>query len=108
VVCSRAADYDRQQSRLRLQNAVVIQPLEAAQVDAYFKAAGKSLSGVRSILRKNAELRELVSTPLMLHVQSRKGIYEYKYNGNPEYTSAGKYSTSILVYTNRFSPRRSG
>ncbi len=68
VVCCRTAEYDRQHSRLTLQDAVVIQPLEAAQVDAYFKAAGKPLAGIRSALRKNAQLRELVSTPLMLHV----------------------------------------
>lgn len=71
VVCCRTGDYHAQQDRLVLQNAVVIQPLEEDRVDAYFKAAGKPQAGIRSVLRKNAELRELVRTPLMLHVLTR-------------------------------------
>jgi hypothetical protein len=68
VICCRTNEYDTQRGRLELQNAVIIQPLGEDQVDAYFEATGKSLTGLRSLLRNNAELRELVRTPLMLHV----------------------------------------
>jgi len=70
VVCSRTDEYYTAalHSQLALQNAVVVQPLDAEQVDAYFKEGGKALAGIRSLLRKDAGLRELVSTPLMLHV----------------------------------------
>src|SRR5579859_552514 len=68
IVCSRRQEYMTGQHRLLLHTAVVIQPLEEEQVDDYFQAAGASLSGIRSALRENAALRELVRTPLMLHV----------------------------------------
>jgi hypothetical protein len=45
-----------------------VQPLDAEQVDAYLKEGGNALAGIRSLLRKDADLRELVRTPLMLHV----------------------------------------
>ena len=68
IVCSRTHEYYKQQPHLVLQNAVVIQPLSEDEVDAYLKDAGKPLAGIRSVLRKNAELRELVRTPLFLHI----------------------------------------
>lgn len=70
VVCSRTDEYHTaaSRSRLALQDAVVVQPLDAEQVDAYLKEGGNALAGIRSLLRKDADLRELVRTPLMLHV----------------------------------------
>ncbi len=70
VVCSRTDEYHTAASRsqLALQDAVVVQPLDAEQVDAYLKEGGNALAGIRSLLRKDADLRELVRTPLMLHV----------------------------------------
>jgi len=70
VVCSRTDEYHTaaSRSRLALQHAVVVQPLDAEQVDAYLKEGGNALAGIRSLLRKDADLRELVRTPLMLHV----------------------------------------
>ena len=68
VVCSRSHVYLEQEERLRLSLAVEIRPLTSEQVDSYLKGAGQPLAAVRTTLRSNAVLRELVTTPLMLSV----------------------------------------
>lgn len=40
VVCSRIADYEALTSRLKLQGAVLLQPLTSSQIDAYLVRAG--------------------------------------------------------------------
>src|SRR5581483_8931170 len=54
--------------QLRLQGAILIQPLTEEQVDTYLAAMGEELAGVRSALRGDAELRELATTPLLLNI----------------------------------------
>ena len=68
VVCSRSHEYLAQESRLILPNAVVVQPLQELQVTEYLKRLGKSMGAVRGVLRDNPTLRQLITTPLMLHV----------------------------------------
>ena len=70
VVCSRTEEYDHAavSERLALQQAVVVQALTPAQVDAYLVQAGKPLVALRAALRKNPTLAALAMTPLMLHV----------------------------------------
>jgi len=68
VVCSRLADYEALSRRLKLQSAVLVQPLTPAQIDAYLAAAGDQLAGLREALTQDATLRELAETPLMLSV----------------------------------------
>jgi hypothetical protein len=50
VVCSRIADYDALAARLKLQDAVRIQPLTPAQIDAYLARAGSQLAVLRGVL----------------------------------------------------------
>lgn len=68
VVCSRSHQYLEQMQRLTLPYAVEIQALTPEQVDGYLKYVGKPLAAVRTALRSNAVLRELVTTPLMLSI----------------------------------------
>jgi hypothetical protein len=68
VVCARSYAYLEQEERLRLPDAVEVQPLTPQQVNDYLTRAGKPMSAVRSALRRNAVLRELITTPLMLRV----------------------------------------
>jgi hypothetical protein len=71
VVCSRQSDYSEataDDGQLVLQNAVVLQPLTEKQIDSYLSQAGKSLSALRSELKKNAALRSLATIPLWLNV----------------------------------------
>lgn len=70
VICSRTSEYDvaAKHERIALHTAVVVQPLEPRQVDAYLMSLGKPLAGLRRALKTNPVLRELATTPLMLQV----------------------------------------
>jgi hypothetical protein len=68
AVCSRVADYQELPVCVELSGAVVIEPLSRVQVSSYLKQAGKSLAGVRTVLRDDETLWELLETPLMLSI----------------------------------------
>src|SRR6266496_1953785 len=68
VVCSRKADYLAQTARVRLMSAVTIQSLTQQQVDDYLVHGGEALWALRVALHRDASLRELTDTPLMLSI----------------------------------------
>jgi len=68
VVCSRSSDYFMQPQRIVLHSAVTVQPLTPEQIEAYVEQAGEPLSALRAALHRDAMLRELTSTPLMLSI----------------------------------------
>lgn len=68
AVCSRVADYEALTTKLRLQGAIVVQPLTAQQVDVFLGRAGEKLAGVRLALRDDTTLWELLDSPLLLSV----------------------------------------
>ena len=68
VVCSRSHEYLAQESQLAQLNAVVVQPLQEEQVTEYLEQLGESVAAIREVVRNNPTLRQLVTTPLMLHV----------------------------------------
>jgi serine/threonine protein kinase len=68
VVCSRIADYKALTARLRLNGAIVLQPLQREQVDSYLAQAGEGLSAVRQVLEDDEKLRRLTTSPLMLNI----------------------------------------
>jgi len=70
AICSRIADYEALAARLRLQGAVLIQPLSTDQIDSYLASFGDSLAGVREAIRQDSELCELAETPLMLSIMA--------------------------------------
>jgi hypothetical protein len=70
VVCSRIADYDVLAAPLKLQDAVRIQPLTPAQIDAYLARAGSQLAMLRAVLAEDATLRELAESPLLLSIMT--------------------------------------
>jgi hypothetical protein len=70
AVCCRTAEYRALPLRLKLGGAVLLLPLEQAQIDAYLDAAGPALGGFRGALARNAELRRLSASPLMLSIMT--------------------------------------
>ena len=68
VVCSRIVDYEALTNRLRLNGAIVIQPLQRDQVDSYLMQAGHGLDGVRQVLEDDEKLQQLTTSPLMLNI----------------------------------------
>jgi NAD(P)-dependent dehydrogenase (short-subunit alcohol dehydrogenase family) len=70
AVCCRTIEYRALPLRLKLGAAVLLLPLEQAQIDAYLDAAGSALGGLRGALARNAELRRLSASPLMLSIMT--------------------------------------
>ncbi len=68
VVCSRIVDYEALTNRLRVNGAVVLQPLTPQQVDSYLLSAGDELDAVRTVMEADEKLRRLMTTPLMLSI----------------------------------------
>lgn len=77
AVCSRVADYQELRAQLRLQQAILVQPLTRRQVTAYLKGAGRPLAGVRAALREDPQVWDLLESPLLL------GVVSLAYKGMP-------------------------
>jgi len=70
AVCSRIADYEALTTRLKLQGAVLLQPLTPQQVEQYLDGTGTELSAVRRTLQHDTTLQELARSPLMLSIMA--------------------------------------
>ena len=68
VVCSRVSDYLTLTTKLRLQGAIVLQPLTAEKIDKFLDSLGSKVAIMRDMLKNHEELRVLGSSPLMLNV----------------------------------------
>jgi hypothetical protein len=68
VITSRTGDYDALAEPLRLQGAIVVQPLTREQVDAYLTNLGTAGENVRAALREDLSLWEMLDSPLLLNV----------------------------------------
>ena len=68
VVCCRQVDYLELNTRLRLDNAVMVQPLTERQIDDYLRSGGEPLRALWLALHEDTELRDLARTPLMLSI----------------------------------------
>jgi hypothetical protein len=68
IVCSRVTDYEGLASKLKLQAAIILQPLTSQQIDNYLTHAGQEFIALRTTLQNDATLRELVQSPLLLSI----------------------------------------
>jgi transcriptional regulator with XRE-family HTH domain len=107
VVCCRKTEYFAQSTRVALQQAVVILPLTKKQLDNYLARAGKRLADVREALNEDADLQEMVKTPLLLNILILSKIGEAKatldkVTGSPE----TRRELIFSVYVNRMLARR--
>ncbi len=66
VISSRYQDYEQLGMRLRLQKAILLQPLSQKQIQEYLHQI--DLEELSQVLLQDAILQELVITPLMLHI----------------------------------------
>jgi serine/threonine protein kinase len=101
AVCSRTTEYETASSthRLILQGAIVVQPLTPEDVEAYLVQADKSLTILRSALKKNTALHDLATTPLMLN------ILILTYQGTPVHNLADRQSLPLQQVWNDFIER---
>lgn len=70
AICSRSSEYAALVGRLKLQCAVVVQPLTARQIDAYLADMGEGASQLRGLLSARPALQEMARTPLMLTIMA--------------------------------------
>lgn len=70
VICSRVADYDILETKLKLQAAILIQPLTFGQIDSYLENLGSPLSLLRQIIKEDVELQNLAQYPLLLNIMA--------------------------------------
>lgn len=68
VVCCRTAEYYAQATRVRINKAVVVQPLTAQQIELYLNSAQGKQEGLRRMLQQDEGVRALATTPLMLSI----------------------------------------
>jgi len=68
VVTSRTAEYLVLAERLRLDGAIVVQPLSREQVIGYLTELGPVGERIRAALREDPTLLELLDSPLLIHV----------------------------------------
>jgi hypothetical protein len=108
LVTTRNLDYQAIALRLNLEKAIMLQPLNADQINEYLARRGKRLAGLRTSLKADATLRELAGSPLMLSIMT------LAYYRLPEdialELSNGQLSRQLLfdVYVERMARYRSG
>ncbi len=70
VICSRIGEYENLDERLKLRNAIYVQPLTRSQINRFLTQAGESLSALKLVLQNNDELMSFASSPLILSIMS--------------------------------------
>ncbi|MBE9045627.1 NACHT domain-containing protein [Pleurocapsales cyanobacterium LEGE 10410] len=70
VVCSRVEDYEALTVHLQLSSAICIKPLTSEQVLEFLSLAGDPLTGLKTLLQQDSELRHFAQTPLILKIMS--------------------------------------
>lgn len=70
AVCSRVRDYEALTERLQISSALCLQPLSSEQVYQFLDTVGGSLAGLKTLLKRDAELDQFAQTPLILNFMS--------------------------------------
>jgi len=70
VVCSRLQEYTALPVRLKLNEAIRLQPLSSDQIDDYVARAGYKVAALQSVLQQDQILQEQAQSPLMLSIMS--------------------------------------
>jgi hypothetical protein len=70
AVCSRVRDYEVLRERLQLSSALCLQPLSSEQVYQSLDNVGGPLAGLKTLLKRDAELEQFAQTPLILNFMS--------------------------------------
>jgi hypothetical protein len=99
AVCSRTGDYQALTTRLRVEQAIELQPPTDRQMDDYLADLGTSTQGIREALRADQDLVELLRSPLMLSVAALayedEPAAELPATGAPELRRARLFATYI-------------
>ncbi len=70
AICSRVKDYEVLTERLKISSALGLQPLKPKQVYQFLDKVGGSLSGLKTLLKRETKLEQFAQTPLILNFMS--------------------------------------
>jgi NACHT domain len=70
AVCSRVRDYEALTERLQISSALCLQPLTSEQVYQFLDSVGGPLAGLKTLIKRDAELEQFAQTPLILNFMS--------------------------------------
>ena len=70
AVCSRVQDYEALTERLLISSALCLQPLSSEQVYQFLDSVGGALAGLKTLMKRDAELEQFAQTPLILNFMS--------------------------------------
>lgn len=70
VVCSRTVEYEEAGRLLNLNNAIVLFPLDDAQLAQFLAQEGSDLAGLSAALESSPDLFEMAHNPLMLNIMT--------------------------------------
>nr|WP_277879171.1 NACHT domain-containing protein [Leptolyngbya sp. FACHB-711] len=70
AVCSRVKDYEALTERLQISSALCLQPVSPKQVYQFLDSVGGALTGLKTLLKSDAELEQFAQTPLILNLMS--------------------------------------
>ena len=70
AVCCRKEVYEAHDVKLKLQSAVLLQPLTPQQIDGYLQRLSPDLDSLREALRSDRGLQEFAKTPLILSIMT--------------------------------------
>jgi len=108
AVCSRTQEYTALASRLRVEDAVELQPPTRRQVEDYLMATGASLADVEAALETDPTLWELLRSPLVLSIvaltYSGRPALALRTSGTPE----ERLTLLFEAYTERMLTHRPG
>lgn len=68
AICCRKEEYEALDSKIKLQSAILLQPLTPEQIDGYLERLSPNLDSLREVLRRDQELQEFAKTPLILSI----------------------------------------
>jgi hypothetical protein len=70
AICSRVKDYEVLTERLQISSALCLQPLSSQQVYQILDKIGGALTGLKTLLKNDADLEQFARTPLILNFMS--------------------------------------
>ena len=68
VVCCRVRDYEKLGHQLKLQSAIVLQPLTIEQIHTYLDCLQSNLTVLKTLLVEDVMLQELAQSPLLINI----------------------------------------
>jgi tetratricopeptide (TPR) repeat protein/GTPase SAR1 family protein len=68
AVCCRVQEYEEIGEQLAFESALRVEPLTTQQIRAVLNAGGRAMAGVVQALEHDQQLRELLTTPLLLNI----------------------------------------